>query len=140
MDVVVLREPTDQLVVAGVRRVLHSGRFALDVYTQTLVILAGLSAQQFGVRIRNDCRHADFPRTDCLDTVGRDTVDYGRVLFGSKLRKDYYISVYHSSDSKYPSGLCADEELRPVQRATCVHGQNDLSSAGISALGVRDTE
>lgn len=86
MVLVFLREPTYQLVVAGLRCLFYGGRRAMDVHPQTLVFLASLPALEPRICFRNDCRHAYFPRTCRLDTMGRYIIYYGRLLSGSKLR------------------------------------------------------
>ena len=58
----------------------------LTNWPQTLVFLASLPALEPRICFRNDCRHAYFPRTYRLDTMGRYIIYYGRLLSGSKLR------------------------------------------------------
>ena len=55
------REPTHQLVVARLRYLVHGGRTVMDVHPQALVVLAGISAQQPRICLRNDCGHVRLP-------------------------------------------------------------------------------
>lgn len=58
---VVRLEPNHELVVAGMRYLVYGGRTAVDVYLEALVVLAGVSAEQFGVCVRHDSGHVGLP-------------------------------------------------------------------------------
>lgn len=78
-------EPTHQLVVACLWVLIHGSRIFVDVYTEELVLLAGLSAIEHGLCVRHGSGDAGVSREHCMDPMGGHSAHHGGMLVRGEL-------------------------------------------------------